>query len=94
MFRSSSLSSGLIVPMPLVGGMTLCSKANVALMMLVRPLTASPCPKLGLLEPTRSVPRVGVENAFESAWSSMGSPTGVPVPCAYVRFSECKIGIA
>jgi hypothetical protein len=80
MFRSASFKSGLNVWMPVVGGMSLFSSAKVALMMLVRPLTASPCPTLGLLEPTSNFDLEAVAKAFDRALISIGSPTGVPVP--------------
>ncbi len=72
-----------------VAGSVRSSSASTALMRLATPAAVSVCPMFVLTEPSATVPSAAVSssvypsrNARVSAVTSMGSPTGVPVPCA------------
>ena len=72
-------------PTPTVGGMAKFSNARVVLMMLVMPLAASLWPKLDLTEAIITGSLFAkrpdsVRKTWESAFTSIRSPTGVPVP--------------
>ena len=65
-----------------VGQKVCFSSMSATLMAAVTPAAHSLCPKLPLTDPIlRGVCR-WEQRAFEIARASMGSPTGVPVPCA------------
>lgn len=67
------------------GGTRSCSRASVAFIRPARPETGSVWPILVLIEPIGSGacrPRPSFEPMAEA---SIGSPTGVPVPCASMK---------
>lgn len=69
---------------PTVAGTTPCFMESSTLIRPVTPAAASVCPTLDFTDPSRQNPVRFVlsRNARVSAATSIGSPTGVPVPCA------------
>ena len=59
------------------------SRARVTFIMLVMPLTASLWPRFVLTEPMSVGWPLLWRKTRDSASTSIGSPTAVPVPCAY-----------
>jgi hypothetical protein len=81
---SSSSHAGLARLKCSVGGISPCRRAWTALISPATPAAASRCPTFVFTEPRaqKARSRVAIRNALVSARTSMGSPTGVPVPCA------------
>jgi hypothetical protein len=74
---------GLGVLNPWTGGIRPFSTIMTALIIAAIPLAASECPMFGFTAPIRSGGESGSRSQFiarESASTSIGSPTGVPVP--------------
>jgi len=67
-----------------VGGTAWCSRHSTVLIRPTMPAAASECPTLALADPTRQRGAFTARGprTWDSAVSSVRSPTGVPVPCA------------
>jgi hypothetical protein len=79
---ASNLMLGLPLSKKTFGGMALCSSATMHLSTELRPDAPSACPRFGLMLPMNTF--LTPPKTCAIAFVSIGSPTGVPVPWAYV----------